>query len=53
LKISRKQLAAGIGTQLIYFKVTDGIEHPEDIMDTYLSGSAMPMGRLSYLYLLK
>ena len=53
LKVSRKQLGAGNGTKNIYFKVTDGIEHPKDIMDTYLSGSAMPMGRLSYLYLLK
>ncbi len=53
LKVSRKQLAAGNDTKNIYFKVTDGIEHPEDIMDTYLSGSAMPMGRLSFVYLLK
>ena len=53
VKISRKQLAAFNGTKNIYFKVTDGIVHPEDIMDTYLSGSAMPLGRLSYEYRLE
>lgn len=36
----------------LYFKVCDGVEG-EDIMDTYTSGSAMPMGRLSYSYVLK
>ncbi len=50
VKISRKQLGALAGTNAIYFKVTDGIQNPEDLMDTYLSGSAMPMGRLSYQY---
>ncbi len=36
----------------LYFKVTDSVEG-EGIMDTYTSGSAMPMGRLSYSYTLK
>ena len=53
LTISRKQLGLTAGTTGIYFKVADGVEHPEDLMDTYLSGSVMPMGRLSYQYLLK
>ena len=52
VKIPRKQLNA-FNANSIYFKVTDGVEQPEDIMDTYLSGSAMPMGRLSYQYLLQ
>lgn len=52
IRVPRKLLKAGRDTRSIYFKVTDGIAHPEDIMDTYLSGSAMPMGRLSYQYLL-
>lgn len=33
-----------------YFKVTSGVENPSDIMNTYTTGCAMPMGRLSYQY---
>lgn len=33
-----------------YFKVTAGVENPSDILNTYTTGSAMPMGRLSYQY---
>ncbi|MDR0714697.1 MAG: hypothetical protein LBF89_10640 [Bacteroidales bacterium] len=33
-----------------YFKVAMGVANPSDIMDYYKSGSAMPMGRLSYSY---
>ncbi|RYY62554.1 MAG: hypothetical protein EOO05_02365 [Chitinophagaceae bacterium] len=51
IKISRKQLGMATSGTGIYFKVADGVEHPEDLMDTYLSGSVMPMGRLSYQYL--
>ncbi|CAL1517744.1 hypothetical protein [Chitinophaga sp. MM2321] len=50
LQIPRQLLAAGKETQQIYFKVADGIAKPADIMEYYISGSAMPMGRLSYLY---
>ncbi len=35
----------------IYFKAADGIEHPEDITDYYVSGRSLPMGRLSYRYI--
>ena len=34
----------------IRFKAADSIEHPEDIMDYYVSGDAVPMGRLAYTY---
>ncbi len=33
-----------------YFKVADGIADPAEIMDYYVSGRSMPVGRLSYLY---
>jgi len=33
-----------------YFKVAAGVESPSDIMNSYKTGSAMPMGRLSYQY---
>ena len=34
----------------VYFKVSDGVENPEDIMDYYCTGRALPMGRLSFEY---
>ena len=39
------------GNANIYFKVADGVDHPEDIMDYYVSGRCLPMGRLSYRYI--
>lgn len=36
-----------------YFKVASDVPLPGDIMDTYLAGSAIPMGRLSYLYVMQ
>lgn len=53
VKIPRRLLGANPDTRGIYFKVADRVEQTGDIMNTYLSGSAMPMGRLSYQYLLK
>ena len=35
---------------MLYFKAADSIEHQDDIMDYYVSGCSVPMGRLSYLY---
>lgn len=50
IRIPRKAMNALKNTEQIYFKVADGVAQPEDIMEYYVSGSAMPMGRLSYLY---
>lgn len=36
-----------------YFKVAMGVSKPSDIMNYYTTGCAMPMGRLSYLYVMK
>ena len=33
-----------------YFKVSDHITSPSDIMDYYVSGRSLPMGRLSFRY---
>lgn len=33
-----------------YFKVAMGVSDPSRIMDSYKTGSVMPMGRLSYMY---
>ena len=35
---------------VMYFKVADSVEDPEDEMDYYVSGSSVPLGRLSYTY---
>ena len=34
----------------IEFKVSDSIEHANDIMDYYVSGSSAPVGRLNFTY---
>jgi len=34
----------------IYFKVADDVNDPTNILDYYVSGSVMPLGRLSYFY---
>ena len=34
-----------------YFKVADSVENIADIMDYYVTGKSMPMGRFSYQYL--
>lgn len=49
LRIPRQQISEK-DTKQVYFKVADGVIKPEDIMEYYISGSVMPMGRLSYLY---
>lgn len=36
-----------------YFKVATGVDKPSDIMSYYTSGTAMPMGRLSYMVEMK
>lgn len=52
LQVKIPKSALGIeGDANIYFKVADGIEQPEDIMDYYVSGRSLPMGRLSFRYL--
>ncbi len=50
LCIPRGALGIGEGPFSIRFKAADSIEHPEDIMDYYVSGDAAPMGRLAYTY---
>ncbi len=52
LQVKIPKTVLGIeGNANIYFKVADGIEHPDDITDYYVSGRSLPMGRLSYRYL--
>ena len=52
LQVKIPKAALGIeGSANIYFKVADGVDNPEDIMDYYVSGRSLPMGRLSFRYL--
>jgi hypothetical protein len=51
LAVPRSAVGLDDGKQL-YFKVAMGVDNPSDIMNTYTSGSAMPMGRLSYMYIM-
>ena len=52
LQVKIPKEALGIeGRANIYFKVADGVEHPEDITDYYVTGRSVPMGRLSYRYI--
>lgn len=50
IKLPRK--AAGLDSpgDKFYFKVADGINEPENIVDYYVSGISMPLGRLSFTY---
>ena len=51
LQIAVPRSSVGLqGDKRFYFKVAAGVETPSDIMSYYTSGSAMPMGRLSYMY---
>lgn len=50
IAVPRKQLGISNDKFTLCFKVTDSIEHPEDIMDYYVSGDSAPLGRLSYVY---
>ena len=38
------------GNNRIYFKVADGVEDTDEIMNYYITGMSLPMGRLSYEY---
>lgn len=50
LAIPRKLMGADNKLTQLYFKVADGVAKPSDIMEYYISGSVMPLGRLSYVY---
>ncbi|MEL7585624.1 MAG: hypothetical protein AAGU19_02845 [Prolixibacteraceae bacterium] len=53
MRIPRAAISLNNTVDKFYFKLAAGVENPSDIMNYYQSGSAMPMGRLSYMYHLK
>ncbi len=51
MQISVPRSALGLTeAEDFYFKVADGVSDTDEIMDYYVTGRSMPMGRLSYLY---
>ena len=50
IEIPRKSLGMGKGKFAICFKVADGVVKPSDIADYYVSGEALPLGRLAFYY---
>lgn len=50
IKIPKKLLGISGNQYSIFFKLADSIEKPEDMMDYYVSGESMPLGRLAYSY---
>ena len=54
IQISLPRSALGLNREKkFYFKVAMGVSKPSNIMNYYTTGCAMPMGRLSYLYVMK
>jgi len=53
IKIARKVLKITTDTFSMAFKAADSIEKESNIMDYYVSGDSMPLGRLSYAYIVK
>lgn len=50
IAIPRAALGLAENDNTLYFKVADSVENPKDIMDYYVTGRCMPMGRWSYQY---
>lgn len=53
LKIPRKAIGMTKEVKSFYFKVSDSVEKPEDILSYYTTGSVLPVGRYSYSYTAK
>lgn len=53
IKIPKSALGITGNTFSLTFKLADSIEKPSDIMDYYVSGESMPLGRLAYSYTVK
>lgn len=49
-KIPRKTIGLSTGIDKFYFKVADGVQNQKDIMDYYVTGTSLPLGRLSFIY---
>jgi hypothetical protein len=50
IRIPRSSIGQSDSSLSIYFKVSDGVEGEKDIMDYYVTGKSLPLGRLSFSY---
>ncbi len=50
IKVPFTDLKIEDDTFTIYFKCADGVMKENDIMDYYVTGESLPIGRLSYIY---
>lgn len=50
VKVPLSKVGAPADGFQIYFKVSDGVQEPRDIMNYYVTGSSLPLGRLSFDY---
>jgi hypothetical protein len=50
IKLPKSALGLSDSCSHFYFKVADGVENEKDIMDYYVTGKSLPLGRLSFSY---
>jgi hypothetical protein len=50
IAVPRTALGLSATDNMFYFKLADNVQNPDDIMDYYVTGKCMPVGRLSYQY---
>ena len=53
IKIPRSLIKLSASPSKLYFKVSDNVQNPNDIMSYYTTGKSIPLGRLSYQYNIK
>lgn len=51
ITVPRSAIGLSANNNIFYFKFADNITQPSDIMDYYISGKSLPVGRLSFQYL--
>ena len=50
IKVPKTALSFSDSSFHFYFKVADGVQNSKDIMDYYVTGKSLPLGRLSFSY---
>lgn len=50
ITVARRVLGLEANNNSFYFKLADNVENSEDIMDYYVTGCSLPIGRMSFRY---
>ena len=50
ITVARSVLGLEANNNSFYFKLADNVENSEDIMDYYVTGCSLPIGRMSFRY---